>query len=190
MLVQAICRWPRRTLAAAALGLLLAGCTTPPRPADPVALTQRIRQLSPAVDPEEADVLATTACDYSWQLARTYRVVRPARWHNLLVNCGLRQRGLCYHWADDLGTRLAELRLKSIELHYAAAHRGSYLREHNALVITGPGQTFEQGLVLDAWRNSGRLFWAEVTADSYPWRELAESPMAAHPQQAAAQSQP
>lgn len=190
MQVQLICRWLRPAFAAMALGLVFAGCTTPQQPADPVALTQRIRQLSPAVDPEEADVLATTACDYSWQLAQTYRVVRPARWHNLLVNCGLRSRGLCYHWADDLGTRLAELQLKSIELHYAAAHRGSYLREHNALVITGPGQTFEQGLVLDAWRNSGRLFWTPVAADSYPWRELAERPTAERPHQAAAQPPP
>jgi hypothetical protein len=172
MFDHAIYQTARRGLVALVLGFVLAGCTTPPNAADPAGLTPRLLQLGAAVDAEEADALATTACDYSWQLARTYRVVRPARWHNLLVNCGLRQRGLCYHWADDLGARLDALQLRSLVLHHAVAHQGSWLREHNALVVTAVGQPFEQGLVLDAWRGSGRLFLTAVTADQYPWKKV------------------
>jgi hypothetical protein len=158
-------------LSATGLAALLAGCTTLPHPAAPAELTPPLLRLAATVDAEEADALATTACDYSWQLAQTYRVVRPARFHNLLVNCGLRERGLCYHWADDLGARLDALKLRTLELHRVVAHPGRLLREHNALVVTAVGQPFEQGVVLDAWRDSGRLFWCAVQADKYPWTD-------------------
>jgi hypothetical protein len=55
------------------------------------------------------------------------------------------------------------------------AYRGSELREHNCVVITAEGQDFFRGIVLDPWRNSGNLYWARVTADSYPWKVLPPS---------------
>ncbi|HOC52079.1 MAG TPA: hypothetical protein PKI07_13410, partial [Verrucomicrobiota bacterium] len=44
-------------------------------------------------------------------------------------------------------------------------------REHSSVVLTAPGQPFEQGIVLDAWRRSGRLYWSGVKEDKYPWIE-------------------
>jgi hypothetical protein len=33
-------------------------------------------------------------------------------------------------------------------------------------------QPFNEGLVLDPWRNSGDLYWTKVGQDSYPWLPL------------------
>src|SRR5512141_1750267 len=81
--------------------LALAGCASPGKTAPP-RLAERLRSLSPAVAPGEAALAADTAHFYSLELAKEYRVVRPAIFHNVLVNLGMRQRGLCYQWADDL----------------------------------------------------------------------------------------
>jgi hypothetical protein len=37
--------------------------------------------------------------------------------------------------------------------------------ENNALVVTARGQRFEDGIVLDAWRRAGRLWWSPVMKD-------------------------
>jgi hypothetical protein len=68
--------------------------------------------------------------------------------------------------------RLQALGLRTFELHWGVAHKGSELREHNSVVITALRQPFEEGLVLDPWRNSGDLYWAVVATDSYPWVPL------------------
>jgi hypothetical protein len=67
---------------------------------------------------------------------------------------------------------LATLDLKTYEFHWGVAYRGSDLREHNTVVITANGYGFEQGIVLDPWRNSGELYWVGVKEDKYPWKLL------------------
>ena len=138
-------------------------------------LEQELIGLSATIDKTEARILAETAVREAAVLAEEYQLVRPAVSHNLLVVFGVKDRGLCYHWTEDLMKRLDALDLKSVQLHWAVAYRGSELREHNCVVITGSGQPFLQGMVLDPWRNSGNLYWARVTKDSYPWKVLPPS---------------
>jgi hypothetical protein len=138
-------------------------------------LEQELVALSAAVDKTDAQIMAATAVQESAVLAEEYRLVRPAVTHNLLVVLGIKDRGLCYHWTEDLMIRLQALDLKSLQLHWGVAYRGSELREHNCVVITARGQRFFKGIVLDPWRNSGNLFWARVTKDSYPWKVLPPS---------------
>ena len=123
----------------------------------------------------ESRQVAETAITYSNQLAEEYRLVRPAVLHNLLIRVGLKDRGLCYHWTEDLLKQLQSLELRTYQIHWGVAHRGSELREHNSVVITARGQTFEKGMVLDPWRNSGDLYWALIKTDRYPWQELPPS---------------
>ncbi len=123
----------------------------------------------------EARRVAETAVMYSIQLADHYRLVRPPILHNVLIRIGLKDRGLCYHWTEDLIKRLESLELKNYQLHWGVAHRGSELREHNSVVITANGQAFDRGIVLDPWRNSGDLYWSSVETDRYPWQELPPS---------------
>lgn len=134
------------------------------------ALQAALANLNGHADRTEAAKLAETAIQYSNFLAAEYQVVRPAVWHNVLVRMGLKDRGLCYHWTEDLMKRLQRLELKYFRLHWGVAHRGSELREHNSVVVTADGQAFEDGIILDPWRNSGNLYWARVKADYYPWK--------------------
>lgn len=136
--------------------------------------------LSSESSAEEGARLARTAVNRARELARNYRAVRPAWLQNTYVNIGVRERGLCYQWADDLEQALGELHLESFVISRCVARRGTY-REHNALVVTGRSQTFWAGLILDAWRRSGLLHWGPVSKDHYPW-----SPACNHPTCAAA----
>jgi hypothetical protein len=138
-------------------------------------LEHELIALSAKVDATEAQILAETAVRESAVLAEKYQLVRPALAHNLLVVLGIRERGLCYHWAQDLMKRLEALDLKSFQLHWGVAFRGSDLREHNCVVVTARCQDFDTGLVLDPWRKSGNLHWARVSEDRYPWKELPHS---------------
>ncbi len=140
------------------------------------ALQNDLAALNQHADEAEARQVAQTAVIYSRRLAEKYELVRPAVFHNLLVRVGLKKRGLCYHWTEDLLERLQALKLKTYRLYWGVAHRGSELSEHNSVIIAARGQGFERGIILDPWRNSGDLFWCPVHADSYPWqpRPLAE----------------
>ena len=133
-------------------------------------LTRHLTSLAPTVRRDEARRVAAEAHATSRRLAESYRAGRSPHFHNFLVNTGLRDRGLCHHWARDLGQRLAALRPRTLVLRWAIARRGT-LREHNSVVVTARGQPFDSGVVLDAWRHSGRLYFGPVSTDKYPWRE-------------------
>jgi len=141
-----------------------------------IALLQNdLAALNARADVTEAGQVARTAIEYSAYLAAKYELVRPAAVHNVLVRIGLKDRGLCHHWTADLMQQLERLQLKTYQLYWGVAHRGSELREHNSVVIAAQGQRFEAGIVLDPWRNSGELHWAPVNADHYPWKERPRS---------------
>lgn len=155
------------------LPLLLPACVgqMPRGTNSPAALASALTALAPSVRPNEANRVAEVAYVRSRELAREYRVVGPAVFQNGLVNTGLREKGLCYHWTEDLLAALQPLDLKTLEIHWAIAHPGSYL-ESNALVVTARGQPLEQGIVLDAWRHAGRLYWNAAAADrAFGWHE-------------------
>jgi len=121
--------------------------------------------LAPDVDPGEAELVSVTAHTTSRSLAREYRVVWCAGVQNILINTGRRQRGFCGHYTRDIGERLKELRLKTLVLHWGAAFAGT-MDENNGLVVTARNQPFKDGILLDGWRNGGRLFWCAVKDDS------------------------
>jgi hypothetical protein len=133
-------------------------------------LEAAIAGLSPAVEPAEARALATRALAATDSLALRYRPIAPALLGNLAFHLGLRERGLCCHWAEDLFHELDGLPLKSLQLHWGVAHHGSRMREHNSVIAVPAGGALRDGLVLDAWRHAGRLYWVRVSEDRYPWQ--------------------
>ncbi len=174
-------------LSAITLGSFGCGRTTPTitgiRPVDsqPVPndhlqridhLTQALLALDPGVSENEARGVAQSAVTHAALLGRRYRVVRPPQLHNILVKLGWKQRGLCYHWTEDLLKHLKELNLSQLHLQRIVAHRGSDLREHHSVIVTTRKKPFQEGIVLDGWRNSGKLFWSPVGEDRYPWVPL------------------
>ena len=128
-------------------------------------LREALVALAPDVDPGEAELVSVTAHTTSRSLAREYRVVWCAGVQNILINTGRRQRGFCGHYTRDIGERLKELRLKTLVLHWGAAFAGT-MDENNGLVVTALNQPFENGILMDGWRNGGRLFWCALKEDS------------------------
>jgi hypothetical protein len=121
------------------------------------------------VDPAEAQLLAETAITQSAALARSYGMAPPIEIHNVMVNLGLRPRGLCYQCAEDLYVKLRDLNLKTLQLHWGVSHRFDLWLEHSGVIVTARGRPFEGGLVVDFWRHAGKLRWAQVARDRYPW---------------------
>jgi hypothetical protein len=155
--------------------LLAAACAGPTPPAAPgterrARLEAALLDLPGATDPAEARVLARAALAATAELAARYRPLRPPQLGNLAFHVGLRERALCCHWVEDLLHALAGIELRRYRLHWAVAHHGNRLREHSAVLAVPIGGTPDRGLVLDAWRYSGRLYWVRADADRYPWR--------------------
>jgi hypothetical protein len=157
------------------LSLGLLACVSPESPQarrERVSrLAEDLRGLRRDVTAAEAERLAVAAVKRAVELNGQWRPAKFAWMNNLFVNTGLRERGLCHHWREDLFPPLHHLRLKTLELHLAAARRAT-LREHNGIVVTAKGQPFEEGIILDAWRHGGVLEWGRVREDAYPWQPL------------------
>src|SRR5438876_196303 len=136
------------------------------------SLRRSLKALSPSVRADEAQRFAQCAYVTSRQLAREYRVVFPPALNNILINTGARKRGLCYQWTEDLLHQLDALKLETLELHWGEAFARTF-SENNGVVVTAKGQPFAQGIVLDAWRYQGRLYWGPVHKDpeKYEWKE-------------------
>ncbi|MDH3632102.1 MAG: hypothetical protein OER98_13355 [Gammaproteobacteria bacterium] len=165
--------------------ILLQGCASsgPQLDLPPIVEKQRIRDLNHAIlnlgdniDASEAQRAASISIRYSHELARQYEITSSPIMHNLLVNLGLKSRGLCVDWTTDLLTRLKQERFYSLDFHWAIAnYETTFSLEHSTVVVSARGNSIRQGLVLDPWRNSGALFWAPTLEDSgYAWKPQAE----------------
>ncbi|MGR3615341.1 MAG: hypothetical protein ACU0BB_04805 [Paracoccaceae bacterium] len=134
-------------------------------------LTAHLMSLGPNVDPKEARRAATVAYTYPPQLAKEYGITDPPLIHNGKVNQGLRPRGICVHWAEDMEARLQQEHFKTLQVHRAIADPVNQLRiDHSSAVITAKGDGMYDGLILDPWRTGGSLHWAPVREDTkYNW---------------------
>ena len=158
--------------------LVMASCATapangPPQPSQSQInqLAQAIAALGPNVSAEEAMRAANVAYLYPLQLAKEYQITDSPLIHNIKVNRGTRPRGLCWHWAQDMETRLAAEHFQTLDLHRAIGNSEVALRiDHSTVIITAKGDAMNDGLVLDPWRHGGKLFWGEPLKDTkYEW---------------------
>jgi len=133
-------------------------------------LMNQIAALSPRVGAEEAARLAECVYNTARQLRRDYQVVWPPIFNNVIVNSGIKNRGLCFQWAEDLLIRLDALKLRSLELHWGEAQAGTS-HENNCVIITATGQPFHRGIIVDCWRHSGNVYWSRVVSDRFLWSE-------------------
>ncbi len=152
---------------------VLAGCAAAPRSvsqSDIDLLAAQIESLGPEVDAGEAQRAATIAYKYSLQLAEEYNVTSNPILHNTKVNNGLRERGLCVHWAEDIEKRLNAENFRTLEIHRAIAEGNAFRIDHSTSVISKRGDSMEEGVVLDPWRFGGVLYWAPTLEDDkYYW---------------------
>src|SRR5437870_3291903 len=134
------------------------------------ALMNQIAALSPNVRAEEAARVAECVYNRARQLRREYGVIWPPLFNNVLINSGIRKRGLCFQWAEDLLVTLDALKLTTLELRWGEADIGTW-QESNCVVVTAKKQPFKTGIILDCWRHSGHLYWTAVRADKVTWVE-------------------
>ncbi|QKF82317.1 hypothetical protein [Halarcobacter ebronensis] len=128
-----------------------------------------ILSISDKIDKNEAYSVAQNSVTYSDYLALKYDAVTPALFNNFLININIKKRGLCYHYANDLLFYLKTKRYKTFDILKVVANENEYF-EHNSLIITRYDIDFKDSIILDAWRNSGDLFFSKVKDDKkYFW---------------------
>lgn len=166
-------------LAAWAAVLVLAACQTAPGPAPPGEVQATAEALAalhgPVPDHEvvaEAHLLAARSHAEAQALAATYQVGTPAWMHNVMVNAGVRDRGLCWQYMEDLFLVLAAENPRHFDLHCGVRDRGNLLLEHHCVVVTAVGSPFSTGLVLDPWKKPGKLLHGPTDEKpDRPWIE-------------------
>ncbi len=155
-------------------GVLAACATVPPtRHNDPAGLATAIAALGPGVDPAEARRAAQIAQSYALQLASEYQITDPPLIHNYKVHRGEKPRGICNHFTEDILARLRQEQFQTLTLHWATSPTTLMNPVHHAPAISAKGAPVEDGIILDAWRDGGRLYWSPVTEDpTYAWQDL------------------
>jgi hypothetical protein len=163
----------RKVILTLLAAVTIGGCAYKPAfdQSDVGELEQAIMRLGPDIDPEEARRAAEISFAYSLQLAREYNVTDLPILHNNKVHRGERERGLCNHYAEDISRRLKQEGFRTLEIQRAISPPTSIRIIHHTVVITRPGDTIYEGVIIDGWRHGGNLFWAPVREDTrYNWR--------------------
>ena len=162
---MAFAAWSPSAMARPGWGLFLATSAEDP------ALVARLVGLSPNVDPAEARRVVAVTYTTGRELAKKWKMGFSPTMHSFLINIGAKKAGYCHHFATELMLRLDDLNLKTLEQHWGESDAGTQT-EHNLIVITAKGQPFEQGIMLDNWRRSGRLLWGPLDGDpDHKWVE-------------------
>jgi len=152
---------------------MLAGCQVAPREVpqsqvDKLAILFQL--LDRQVAQKESRQLSRDIFQKTKNLTEDFELTSPPLWHNFLVNVGLRKKGLCFHWSDTLYTYLKQKQYRYFSFHLVGANVGEYFSEHNALVVVAKGKKIEDGIVIDPWRDSGKLYFSKVKEDTkYHW---------------------
>lgn len=179
----------RATLLALGAGVTLVSCYPPPETYPYTQLvTERRQSLSdellkllppeqrslPAAQ-EEARWLADTAYKAAAGVARVNDSNFPGWSGNILVNWGIQDRGLCWHYQHDLYRELRRRPLHYFSLGCCVRDR-SEASEHNCVYITSKDKAWPMAWVLDAWMWNGRLKvdkgW---TLDQDRWKDRADT---------------
>lgn len=120
---------------------------------------------------EEAARLALVAEREARTLAISYGVTGPAWFHNCLVNLGIKERGLCWQYMEDMFSRMAKENPRHFHLHTAVRDDNSTFFEHNCVLLTAKGQPFVSGWILDPWVKPGTLRLIRPRGDGRTWHE-------------------
>jgi hypothetical protein len=139
-------------------------------------LAAELASLSPRVNRDEAKLLADRAFVTVSKLRREYRMFGTPIFNNFLIYHGLRKRGYCYQWSEDLLVALDKLNLKSLEVRWGE-HDPNTWRENNCIVVTAKGQPFNRGIMLECWSHLGHLDLIPVASS---WERYVENSAYAH----------
>ena len=134
-------------------------------------LAGALMSLGPGIDPNEAREVAHDAYIYPLILANKWELTWPPMYHNTLRNADIRAGGLCTDWASSMIEFMRKKNLRSMDIYWGVAYKGDPWREHSTLLVTARGYPFDSGIILDPWRNSGKLYWLRHVDDpAYKWK--------------------
>ena len=160
------------------ISFLLVGCVaTPPLPSETriAQLSKLLQSLDKSIPQDEVIHLSQDIFHETQKLTKEFKLTSPPLFHNSLVNIGIREKGLCYHWSDALYVYLSEKKYSHFEFHLVGANIGEYFLEHNALVVVVKNGSIRNGILVDPWRNSGKLYFSRVVEDKkYQWKHREE----------------
>ncbi len=158
---------------------LLVGCTVKPilGPNYKIEeLNSKLQALHKDIPYHKSTLLAQDIFRQTQILTKKFKLTSPPLWHNFLVNIGLREKGLCYHWSDALYVHLGQKNYEHFSFYLIGANIGKYFSEHNALLVVSKGaKSIKDGIVIDPWRESGKLYFTTIENDkSYVWKRRKE----------------
>lgn len=155
------------------VAIFFIGCTHQPRPPmQSHLLEKQLLSMNTKVSKEEAKKLSKEMTAFSLKLKKQYDLVSPPLFQNFLVNIGVKKRGLCWQFAYDMLEHVKTLQLESFDYYIGGANINDYWQEHNTLVVTCKGCNFDDGVLLDPWRNSGILYFSKLKDDkNYSWKQ-------------------
>lgn len=105
------------------------------------------------------------------RLKKKYKSIFIPIFHNMMIDVGVRKRGACKHWAEDLLEFGRPFDRQFFDLAWGEANMQK-MTEHNVAVVIPKGSPFSKGLIIDPWRTSGKPFWVHVTKDKhYKWSQ-------------------
>ena len=132
-------------------------------------LSSKLQSISQSIQKDEAKDLAQFSHYYTKVLANRYKLIISPNFQNFLINIGIKKKGYCYNYADDLAAALLKRGYKSFKF-YRIIHKQGTMFEHNAVLVSSHDKGFF-GVVLDGWRDAGELYYSFLKDDSnYDWK--------------------
>jgi len=117
----------------------------------------------------EADLLARETILSLYKSSREFKIKSWPLLHNTFIKLSKNARGYCYHYVENLKRDLGSQNWNFFTLAWVEAYSGKY-REHNTLAIAKKGETIENSIIVDGWRNGSKPFWIRREDDHYPWK--------------------
>ncbi len=153
---------------------VLLGCAVKvasPTQARIIALSDLLRTLDRTMSKKETLQLSKDIFQKTNLLTEEFAMTYPPQYHNFLVNIGLKKKGLCYQWADALYAYFQQKPYHSFIFHLMGANIGEYWKEHNVMAIAVKNVPMQEWIVIDPWRNPGKLYFSKVKDDHmYHWK--------------------
>ena len=134
-------------------------------------LSRLLRSLNNSIPPTEAELLSHEIFKETAKLTKKFKPVSEPHFNNFLINVGIKDKGLCYQWSDALYIHFADKNYHDFEFHLLVANKGEYFYEHNVLVVVAKGEKVMDGVIIDPWREPGKLYFSKVSEDKkYEWK--------------------
>jgi hypothetical protein len=131
-------------------------------------LSQKLISIDDSISKKQASKISYKILQVSKNIQDEFNPVSYPWINNTLVNLGIKEKGLCWEWRDELYSRLYG-KIEPLQMQKVVANKGK-LSEHNAIVLLSKSNDIQNSILIDLWRFSG-IPYIVITKDddSYIW---------------------